>query len=128
MKTTDRAVAHPNTANNKNGIARHTPSVASRSPFRRFLGVAMIPASGEFQSSAINDVGPGISVLPRTPWRGSRLYERARNGNNVRVLLEEARGLSRNLVYHLRARLEAAIGVALDDVERQVGEPRADRI
>jgi hypothetical protein len=88
----------------------------------------MIPASGEFQSSAINDVGPGISVLPRTPWRESRLHERARNGNNVRVLLEEARGLSRNLVYHLRARLEAAIGVALDDVERQVGEPRADRI
>jgi hypothetical protein len=113
MKTTDRAVAHPNTANNKNGIARHTPSVASRSPFRRFLGVAMIPASGEFQSSAINDVGPGISVLPRTPWRGSRLHERARN--------------LRNLVYHRRARLEAAIGVALDDVERQVGEPRADR-
>ena len=46
---------------------------------------------------------------------------------NVRVLLEEARGLSRNLVYHRRARLEAAIGEALDDVERQVGELQADR-
>ena len=57
-----------------------------------------------------------------------RLRERARNGKNVRVLLEEARGLARNLVYHRRARLEAAIGEALDDVGRHVGEPRADRI
>ena len=36
MKTTDRAVAHPSTANKKNGIAPHTPYVASRNPFRRF--------------------------------------------------------------------------------------------
>ena len=39
-----------------------------------------------------------------------RLRERARNGNNVRVLLEEARELSQNLAYHRRARLEAAKG------------------
>ena len=37
---------------------------------------------------------------------------------NVRVLLEEARGLSRNLAYHRRARLEAGIGEALDEVDR----------
>jgi hypothetical protein len=46
---------------------------------------------------------------------------------NVRVLLEEARGLSRNLAYHRRARLEAAIGEALDEVDRQIRELRADR-
>jgi len=43
------------------------------------------------------------------------------------VLLEEARGLSRNLAYHRRARLEARIGDALDEVDRQIQELRADR-
>ncbi len=46
---------------------------------------------------------------------------------NARVLLEEARGLSRNLAYHRRARLEARIGEALDEVDRQIGELRTDR-
>jgi hypothetical protein len=46
---------------------------------------------------------------------------------NVGVLLEEARELPRNLAYHRRALLEAAIGEALDEVDRQVGELRADR-
>jgi hypothetical protein len=45
----------------------------------------------------------------------------------VRVLLEEARSLSRNLAYHRRARLEARIGEALDEVDRQIGELRACR-
>jgi hypothetical protein len=44
---------------------------------------------------------------------------------NMRVLLEEARGLSRNLAYHRRARLEARIGEALEEVERQIGQLRA---
>ena len=46
---------------------------------------------------------------------------------NVRVILEEARGLSRNLAYHRRARLEARIGEVLDEVDCQVRESRADR-
>jgi hypothetical protein len=46
---------------------------------------------------------------------------------NARVLLEEARGLSRNLAYHRRARLETRIGAALDEVDRQIQELRADR-
>jgi hypothetical protein len=46
---------------------------------------------------------------------------------NMRVLLEEASGLSRNLAYHRRARLEARIGEALDEVDRQIVELRADR-
>jgi hypothetical protein len=44
---------------------------------------------------------------------------------NMRVLLEEARGLSRNLAYHRRARLEKRIGDTLDEVDRQIVELRA---
>lgn len=47
--------------------------------------------------------------------------------HNVRVLLEEARVLSRNLAYHRRARLEGRIGEALDEVDRQMNELRATR-
>ena len=39
---------------------------------------------------------------------------------NMRVLLEEARGLSRNLAYHRRARLEARIGEALERVMNSI--------
>ncbi|HYQ83321.1 MAG TPA: hypothetical protein VEP28_04855 [Rubrobacter sp.] len=46
---------------------------------------------------------------------------------NTRVRLEEARGRSRNLAYHLMARLEARIGEALDEVDHQIGELRVDR-
>ena len=46
---------------------------------------------------------------------------------NMRVLLEEARGLSRNLAYHRRALLEARIGEVLDEVDRQIEELRATR-
>ena len=46
---------------------------------------------------------------------------------NMRVLLEEARGLSRNLAYHRRARLEAKIGEALEEVDCQIAELRSDR-
>ena len=47
--------------------------------------------------------------------------------HNMRVLLEEARGLSRNLAYHRRARLEAKTGDAIDEVDRQIVELRSDR-
>ena len=46
---------------------------------------------------------------------------------NMRVLLEEARGLSRSLAYHRRVRLESTIGEALDEVDRQIEELRAAR-
>ena len=46
---------------------------------------------------------------------------------NMRVLLEEARGLSRNLAYHRRVRLERQIGEALDEVDRQVQQLRATK-
>jgi hypothetical protein len=43
----------------------------------------------------------------------------------MRVLLEEARGLSRNLAYHRRARLEARIGEVLDEVDQRIQQLRA---
>jgi hypothetical protein len=46
---------------------------------------------------------------------------------NVRVLLEEARVLSRNLAYHRRARLESTIGEALDEVDRHIWELRVTK-
>jgi hypothetical protein len=41
---------------------------------------------------------------------------------NMRVLLEEARLLSRDLASHRRARLEAVIGRALEEVELSRGD------
>ena len=58
-----------------------------------------------------------------TPMADSQLSEL----QNMRVLLEEARGLSRNLAYHRRARLESRSGEALDEVDRQVQELRATK-
>jgi len=43
---------------------------------------------------------------------------------NMRVLLEEARMLARNLAYHRRARLEDAIALVLDEIDRQIEELR----
>ncbi len=46
---------------------------------------------------------------------------------NIRVLLEEARGLSRSLAYYRRARLEEGVGAILDEVAHQMKELRADQ-
>jgi hypothetical protein len=46
---------------------------------------------------------------------------------NMRVLLEEARGMSRNLAYHRRAQMEARLGEVLEEVDRQIVELRAGR-
>jgi hypothetical protein len=46
---------------------------------------------------------------------------------NMRVLLEEARVLTRKLAYHRRARLEAVIGETLEELERQIEELRAEQ-
>jgi hypothetical protein len=43
---------------------------------------------------------------------------------NMRVLLEEARVLARNLAYHRRARLEKSLGEVLDEIDRQIEELR----
>jgi hypothetical protein len=41
---------------------------------------------------------------------------------NMRVLLEEARVLARDLAYHRRARLEDVLGRALEEVDQQIEE------
>jgi hypothetical protein len=46
---------------------------------------------------------------------------------NMRVFLEEARLLARNLAYHRRARLEDEIGRALDEVDRQIEDLRREQ-
>ena len=46
---------------------------------------------------------------------------------NMRVLLEEARMLARNLAYHRRARLEVVLGRALEEVDRQIEELRREQ-
>jgi hypothetical protein len=45
---------------------------------------------------------------------------------NMRVLLEEARVLARNLAYHRRARLEAVLGQALNEVDDQIEGLRSE--
>ena len=45
---------------------------------------------------------------------------------NMRVLLEEARGLARDLAYHRRVRLEAILGRAVEEVDRQIEDLRSD--
>jgi hypothetical protein len=45
---------------------------------------------------------------------------------NMRVLLEEARVLARDLAYHRRAKLEAVLGQALEEVDRQIEELRSE--
>jgi hypothetical protein len=45
---------------------------------------------------------------------------------NMRVLLEEARWLARDLAYHRRERLEAVLGRAVEEVVRQIEDLRSD--
>jgi hypothetical protein len=45
---------------------------------------------------------------------------------NMRVLLEEARALARDLAYHRRARLEGVLGRALDEVDQHIEELRSE--
>ena len=45
---------------------------------------------------------------------------------NMRVLLEEAGVLARDLAYHRRARLETLLGRMLDEVDRQIEELRRE--
>ena len=45
---------------------------------------------------------------------------------NMRVLLEEARVLIRDLAYHRRTRLEDVLGQALEEVDQQTEELRRE--
>ena len=46
---------------------------------------------------------------------------------NMRVLLEEARLLARNLAHHRRSKLEAGLGHVLDELDRQIEDLRKNR-
>jgi hypothetical protein len=46
---------------------------------------------------------------------------------NMRVLLEEARVLARNLAYHRRVRLEEGFGHVLDEIDWQIEDLRSDQ-
>jgi hypothetical protein len=45
---------------------------------------------------------------------------------NMRVLLEEARVLTRDLAYHRRARLEGVLGRTLEEVDQHIEELRRE--
>ena len=45
---------------------------------------------------------------------------------NMRMLLHEARDFARELAYHRRVRLEAVLGRALEEVDRQKEDLRTD--
>ncbi len=45
---------------------------------------------------------------------------------NMRLLLEEARVLARNLAYHRRAALESTIGQTLDEIDWQIEDLRRE--
>ena len=64
----------------------------------------------------------GDGLRDDAPMAESQLFEL----RNMRVLLEEARELARTLAYHRRARLEAVLGRALDEVDRQIEELRGE--
>jgi hypothetical protein len=60
------------------------------------------------------------SGASRNPlWAESQLSEL----QNMRVLLEDASLLTRNLAYHRRTKLEARLELVLYEVERQIEEP-----
>jgi hypothetical protein len=46
---------------------------------------------------------------------------------NMRVLLQEANLLTRNLAYHRRAKIEARLELVIYEIERQIEELRAHR-
>jgi hypothetical protein len=45
----------------------------------------------------------------------------------MRMLLQEARDFARELAYHRRVRLEAVLGRALEEVDRQIEDLRPDK-
>lgn len=74
-----------------------------------------------------------VNLRMQVHGRGAGLMEAGRIGEsqldelrNMRVLLEEARILARNLAYHRRAALERAIGQTLDEIDEQIEDLRRE--
>jgi hypothetical protein len=60
-------------------------------------------------------------------WEPSMAESQLAELQNMRVLIEEARGLSRSLAYHRRAKIEVRLDVVLAEIERQIEELRVER-
>ncbi len=63
----------------------------------------------------------------RHRWEPSMAESQLSELQNMRVLLEDARLLTRNLAYHRRAKLEARLELVLYELERQIDDLRANR-
>jgi hypothetical protein len=68
-------------------------------------------------------VGEEDRLRSEPPMAESQLAEL----QNLRVLLEEARLLTRNLAYHRRAKLEARLELVLFETDRQIEDLRTNR-
>jgi hypothetical protein len=64
----------------------------------------------------VHGCAEGVSLGKEWRMTNSQLDEL----QNMRVLLEEARWLARDLAYHRRERLEAVLGRAVEEVDRQI--------
>ncbi len=60
-------------------------------------------------------------------WEPSMAESQLAQLQNMRVLMEETKGLARNLAYHRRVKIEARLDLALVEIERQIEELRAER-
>ncbi len=68
-------------------------------------------------------MGEEEPLMPEPPMTESQLSEL----QNMRVLLEEARLLTRNLAYNRRAKLEAGVDSVLYELDQQIEDLRATR-
>ena len=76
----------------------------------------------------INQEGDNVGEeARRRPEQPSMANSQLSELQNMRVLLEEARLLARNLAYHRRAKLEASLELMLYEIQRQIQNLRAYR-
>jgi hypothetical protein len=71
--------------------------------------------------------GDNVGEGRRGPEEPSMAESQLSELQNMRVLVEEARLLARNLAYHRRAKLEERLDLVLFEVDQQIENLRADR-
>lgn len=59
-------------------------------------------------------------------WQPSMAESQLAELQNMRVLIEEAREVARNLAYHRRAKIEARLDPVLVELERQIEELKGE--
>jgi hypothetical protein len=60
-------------------------------------------------------------------WQPSMAESQLSELQNMRVLIEEAREVARNLAYHRRSKIEARLELVLVEIERQIEELQSER-